>query len=74
MPAIRPTLRMSSTLGRPLSAHRGVGPLRLELLRALEQVLVAIEVERREAGGAGERMRRIGVAVEQLDHVLRARA
>jgi hypothetical protein len=36
-------------------------------LARLEQIFVAIDVERREAGGAGQRMRRVGVAVEQLD-------
>ena len=53
-----------------LERHRRVGPDRLELAGALEQVLVAIEIERRERRGAGERMRGIGIAVEQLDHVL----
>ncbi len=74
MPAVRPTQRMSSTLGRPLRRHRRLGPDRLELAGALEQAFVAIEVERREAGGARERMRRIGIAVKQLDHVRQARA
>ena len=72
MPAVRPTQRMSSTLGRPLRLIAASAQSGSSFLRALEQLLVAIEVERREAGGAGERMRRVGVAVEELDHVLRA--
>ena len=58
--------------GQALQRHRGVGIERLEPLCPLEQALVAVKIERREAGRASERMRRIGVAVEQLDHVLRA--
>ena len=54
-----------------LERHRGLGNDRLELLGPLEQTLVAIKVERRNPGGAGKRMRRIGIAVEQLDDVLR---
>src|SRR5499433_2906787 len=56
-------------VGQALEAHRRLGPGRLELARALEQALVAVEIERREPGRAGERMRRVGVAVKQLDHV-----
>jgi hypothetical protein len=36
------------------------------------RLFVAIKIERRETRGAGERMRRIGIAVEQLDGVLGA--
>src|SRR4029077_20203578 len=57
-------------VGQSFESHCGVGPKRLERSRAIEQALVAIEVERGKAGGAGERMRRVGVAVEELDHVL----
>ncbi len=62
---------MSSDVGQALERHQRVAPLRLERMGALEQLLVAIDVERGEAGGAGERMAGIGVAVEQLDRVLR---
>ena len=48
MPAVRPTRADVEHVGQALQAHRGVGPVRLELLGALEQLLVAIEVERRE--------------------------
>ena len=71
MPTVRPIGRISSTFGQSLEAHRRLRPDRFELPCALEQAFVAIKIERREPGGAGERMRRIGVAVEQLDHVLR---
>src|SRR3984885_574351 len=47
-------------IGQPLEPHDGVIPLGLERLGALEQALVAIEVERRQRRGAGERMPRIG--------------
>ena len=40
---------------------------RLQRARAREQVLVAIEIERRQRRRAGQRMARIGVAVEELD-------
>ncbi len=43
-------------------------------LRALEQPLVLVDVERGEAGRGGQRMARVGVAVEQLHHVLGARS
>ena len=62
---------MSSTLRHALERHRGVVPERLDLLAAREQVLVAVEIERGEARGAGQRMRRIGVAVEELHDMLR---
>ena len=42
-------------------------------LRALEQAFVAIDVEGRKRGGAGERMRRIGVTVKQFDAGARRR-
>ena len=57
-----------------LQAHRRLRPDRLQLRGAREQIFVAIEIERGETGGAGERMRRIGIAVEQLDDVIRARS
>ena len=58
---------MSSTFGRPFSPIAACAQIGSSLLGAREQILVAIEIERGEPGGAGERMRRIGVAVEQLD-------
>ncbi len=57
---------------RALQRHRRIGPLVFQRGGALEQLLVAIDIERRDAGRAGERMRRVGVAVEQLDDVLGA--
>ena len=45
---------------------------RLHLLGALEQALVAVEIQRCKSGGAGQRMTRIGVAVEQFDSMRRA--
>ena len=64
---VRPTQRMSSDVGQPLQPHDGVIPLGLERLGALEQALVAIDVERRQRRGASERMARVGIAVEKLD-------
>src|SRR4249919_2208714 len=51
--------------------HRRLCPGLFELAGALEQAFVAIDVERCKPGGAGERMCRIGIAVEQFDDVLR---
>jgi len=52
-------------VGQTFEAQRrlrhGVSSLR----RALEQIFLAIEIKRGQTRGAGERMRRIGVAVEQ---------
>ena len=45
--------------------------VRREFGRAVEQPLVAIDAERGERGGAGQRMAGIGVAVEQFDQVFR---
>src|SRR5204863_115303 len=58
-------------VGQAFERHRRLGPDRFELVRALEQVFLAVEVERGEPGGASKRMRRIGVAVKQLRHVHR---
>ena len=68
----KPTVRISSTPGSILERHRGIGKTRLQRLGAREQVFVAIKIERRETRGAGQRMRRIGVAVEQFDDMLGA--
>ena len=46
-------------------------PVRREFGRALEQVLVAIDVEHRGGRGTSQWMSRIGVAVEQVDGALR---
>ena len=42
-----------------------------DLLDARQQALALVDVERREAGRAGGRMRRVRIAVEQLDRVVR---
>ena len=63
---------MSSIIGRPFSREGGLGPRLLQLLRVLEQLLVLVQIKRRNARRAGERMARIGVAVEQLDHMVGA--
>ena len=61
-------------VGQTLERHRRIGKERLQLPHPLEQLFVAIEIERRQTRRAGERMRRIGVAVEQLDRVFRPAA
>src|SRR5580692_6237422 len=43
-------------VGQPLEPHDGVIPLGLERLGALEQALIAIDIERRQRRGAGERV------------------
>src|SRR5215471_920666 len=48
-----------------------LGPHAFEFARALEQTLFPVKVQRRKAGGTSQRMRRICVAMEQLDNVLR---
>ena len=65
-------LRMSTTFGRPLQRMQRIAPVFGQSSAARQQPLVLVDVERREAGRAGDRMRRIGVAVEQLDRALRA--
>ena len=52
--------------------HHGVGPFRFHRPGALEQAFLAVDVEGGETGRAGQRMRRVGVAVEQFDDVARA--
>ncbi len=59
-------------VGHALEAHHGVGEHRLQLLSTLEQALVLVDVEGREACRSRQRMARVRVAVEQLDHVLGA--
>ena len=61
-------------IGQALEPHDGVIPLGFERLGALEQALVAIDVERRQRRRASERMARIGVAVEELDRAAPARS
>src|SRR5690606_20143279 len=56
----------------PFEAHCGSRNLRLHIARPLEQPFIAIEVERRKARGCGKRMARIGVAVEEADHMVGA--
>ena len=58
-------------VGQALEPHDGVIPLGFDRLGALEQALVTIEVDRGQGRGAGERMARIGIAVEELDRLLR---
>ena len=49
----------------------GVVPDILQFGRAGEKALIAIDVERRDTGGAGDGVAGIGIAVEQLDLVFR---
>ena len=63
-------MRMSSTLGSPFKPCMASAQMRLQRPGALEKLLVAIDILRGERRRAGEGMARIGVAVEQLDHVL----
>ena len=44
-------------------------PFRRQRLAAREQVVLGKHIERRQAGRAGQWVRRIGIAVEQFDHV-----
>src|SRR3546814_2678704 len=53
-------------------AHHRLTPLRLQGTGALEQLFLAVEIERRKTRRASERMRRVCVAMEQFDHVLRS--
>ena len=57
-----------------LQRMQRVLPIGRELGAARQQALLLVGVERAEAGGAGDRIARIGVAVEELDQVLRARS
>ena len=57
-------------VGQALQRHDRVDPLGLDRLGALEELLLAIEVQRRDAGRGGERVAGVGVAVEELDGVL----
>ena len=58
---------MSTTFGSPFSVMIASAHGPSSAAGALEQALVAVDVERRERRRAGERMGRIGVAVEELD-------
>src|SRR5882762_3498136 len=71
MPAVRPTVRISTTPGSfrsDITASANFGSRFL----ALEQLFVAVDIEGGECRGAGDRMRRIGIAMGQFDDVLRA--
>ena len=70
---IRPILRMSMTLGQALERMDRIRPVVGERGGAGQKTLVLIGVERAERGRAGDRVRRIGIAVEELDDVLRPR-
>ena len=70
MPATRPMLRTSMTCGAP-ERMRGFLEGAGQLAGAAEQVVASIDVQRRQDGGGGQRVRRIGVAVEELDAALR---
>jgi hypothetical protein len=52
-----------------MDARRPVG---FQFDRLLEQVFLGVDVQRRQRRGAGHRVAGVGVAVEQLDHALRA--
>ena len=66
----RPRLRMSTTCARAFQRMERVLPIGRELGAAGQKLLVGIGVEGAEPRRAGERMGRIGVAVEELDDVL----
>src|SRR5262245_43895137 len=55
-----------------LEAHHGIPKCGLEPLGSFEQPFVLIDVERGKAGHGGQGMARVGVAVEELNHVLGA--
>ena len=67
MPAVRPTVRMSSTPGRSLSAIAASANSGSSLRARSNRPSSRYRSSVAEARGAGERMRRIGVAVEQFD-------
>src|SRR5258708_33331916 len=52
-------------VGQALERHRRFGPDRLELTRALESALLAVEREPGEPRRANERRRRTAITVEQ---------
>ena len=58
-------------VGQAAQGMDGIGPALLERLRPFEEPFLRVEVERRESGGAGQRMGRISVAVEQFDDMFR---
>ena len=55
-----------------LEGVHGVRPVTADLLRAREQAVTAVDLLGRDARCAGHRMRRVRVAVEELDRVLRS--
>src|SRR5258705_5444061 len=55
-----------------LQRHHRVGEFCFEFVGALEQLFVAVDIERGETGSTGQRMRRIGIAVSQLHDMVRA--
>ena len=50
----------------------GLLPIGRKLRRARQQSLLLVDLERRDGGGAGDRVARIGIAVEEIDGLLRA--
>src|SRR3546814_5896142 len=54
-------------MARDLQAGRGVLPIRRQFVGAVEQAIAGVKIEGREPGRAGQRVTRIGIAVEQLD-------
>ena len=48
----------------------GVLPIRRKLRGARQQSLLLIDLERGDGGGAGDRVARIGIAVEEIDGLL----
>jgi hypothetical protein len=69
MAPIRPMLRMSMTCGSPFS-ECNASPSSLQFGARVSRPFFLVGLERAEAGGAGQRVGRIGVAVEELDQVL----
>ena len=47
-------------------------PVGLQFVRTLEQTLLLVRLQRRDAAGGGDRVAGIGIAVEELDHMLGA--
>ena len=68
---ISPMLRMSMTFGSPLSECSASSPVGRQLRAARQQAFFLVGVERADRGRRGDRISRIGVAVEELDQMLR---
>ena len=71
MPAMRPIVRMSMTCGKPFRECMRIVPFLGRVRRPREKSLVAVDIQRGKARGAGGRMAGVGIAVEQLDLALR---